>query len=155
MSRATQKKLVFAAILIFSCFLTASSKTDKGPLINIPSKIKDLGTTIVNPGTSEPLIEISPTATNLGAFTVPSNRVLVITAVMIFPQSPGAGTLKVRLDQNTASRHVWYVPNDVPTQIFYPTGLVIAPDYSLKIYNYGTSSGSIRVHINGYISKNK
>lgn len=155
MNRQTQKKLLLVTILFLGCFLTAYSQTDKGPLINVPSKIKDLGTTVVNPGETKDVVEISPQGANAGVFTVPSGKVLIITTVMIFPQSPGAGTLQVRLIQNSAARHYWVVPNNVPSQILYPTGLVIAPGYSLKMENYSTSSGSIRIIINGYISKNR
>jgi hypothetical protein len=91
----------------------------------------------------------------MGVFTVPLSKVLVITTVIIFPQSPGAGTLFVTLIQNSASRHYWVVPNSGPTQLQFPTGVVIAPGYQLKVQNGVSSAGAIRVKIMGYIAKDK
>lgn len=150
---ATTTRFALVAIFVLGAFLLTSQDSALADTFDKPSRIKDLGTTEIAPGDTEDVLEISPEAVNVGVFTVPPNKVLVITSVQIFPQNPGAGTLKVRLIQDSRAREYWVVPNNLPTQLHIPTGLVIAPGYSLKIENYPDSAGSIRVKIVGYIAR--
>ena len=150
---ATTTKFAFVAVFVLSAFLLTSQDSALADIFTKPSRIKSLSTTQISPGNTEDVVEISSEATNMGVFTVPPNKVLVITNVKIFPQNPGAGTLKVRLIQDSRAREYWVVPNDLPTQLHIPTGLVIAPGYSLKIENYPDSAGPIRVDMIGYIVK--
>ena len=93
---------------------------------------------------------ITPTAASGGVYTVPTGKYLVITSLTIFPQSPGAGNLYIQLAQNSAARKYWIVPNAQPTHLTFGPGMLVAPGYSLKIYNKAGGAGAIRVHIYGY-----
>ena len=91
-----------------------------------------------------------PNGSNAGTYTAPNNKVLVITNMIIFPQSPAAGVIKLTLVQNSVSRKYFVVPSNVPTTLFFGPGLLFPAGYSLKIENGSTSDSSIRVNMFGY-----
>ena len=146
--RASQGFVLLVCLtLLGSQFLLAETQTKS-------SNLKELGTTSIDPGDNADVVLITNQAANGGVYTVPSGKVFVITAVIVFPQSPGSGTLYVTLSQNSAARDYWVLPNSQPTELTFPSGLVIAPGYSMKIYNGSSGAGSIRVLINGYVAPN-
>ena len=117
-----------------------------------PSDVLELGTSSIGPGTTAKVLRITPTAANAGDYTVPTGKYLVITSISIFPQSPGAGNIDMQLIQNSSIRSYWKIPNTQPTHLSFGPGMLIASGYSLDISNWGSSPGSIRVTIYGYLT---
>lgn len=149
------KRFPLCVVAIAVMLLTSS--TGSADVFSKPSVIKMLGTTSLSPnsGNQYNMLEISRDAAAVGAFSVPTGMVFVITSVMIFPQTPGAGTLYVQLLQNSSAREYWVVPNSQPTFIQIPTGLVVGPEYTISITNRSESSGNIRVSVFGYLAKDR
>jgi hypothetical protein len=137
--------------------LLLTSATVSADVFTKPSVIKELGTSSLSPdsGTLYNMLEMTRDAGAVGAFTVPIGKVFVITTVMIFPQTPGAGTLYVQLFQNSTAREYWVVLNSQPTSIQIPTGIVVGPEYTISIKNRSESSGNIRVSVFGYLAKDR
>jgi hypothetical protein len=162
MNQARQRLWLLSALLMVGCCVLLSSikpgsaQDEPTSLVVLtqpqPSAIKELGTTAISPGGAADVVEITPQATNAGVFTVPGGQVFVITDVIIFPQSPGPGTLSVSLDQDNRAREFWVIPRDGPFQLHLSTGLVIGSGFSLRIRNGVGGASSIRVLITGYLS---
>jgi hypothetical protein len=158
--RGAKGTISFFAVIFLFAIIPAYAFADfyvipvGGRSVN-PSDVVELGTTSIGPGSYDNLSRISTAATNLGDFTVPDGKVLVISIVQIFPTNPTPGSLQVRLDQDTRARRYWVVPSDQPTQLLFPAGLIIAPGYTLEINNYAASASSIRVNAFGYITDDK
>jgi len=115
--------------------------------------VKNMSTTQINTNSTENVIEVTPGAASNGIFTVPNDKYLVITAISVFPVNPGSGTVQVQLLQNTLARKYWVLPNSEPTQLSFGHGLLIAPGFALKIKNFTSSAGPIRVGVYGYLTK--
>lgn len=117
-----------------------------------PSDVLELSTTSIAAGSSADVLRVSPGAANIGVYTVPEGKYLVITSITIFPQGPGTGNLYVYLIQNSYSRCYWVLPNAQPTQLSFGPGMLIDSGYTLDISNGASSAGSIRVTLNGYLT---
>lgn len=124
---------------------------DTGSAIPI-ADVKDLGTTAIGKNITTDVVEISPIGSNVGSFVVPNGRYFVITAMSVFPVAPGAGTVELQLIQNSAARKYWKLSNLEPTHLSFGPGMLIAPNYALKIKNFNSSANSIRVSIYGYLT---
>jgi hypothetical protein len=161
MSKITKSHLVFTMLLVAGCFAFANFVEPHSALNSPPSlaqsvqlpvsAIKELGTTVISPGQTRDVVEITPQAANGGVFTVPAGQTFVITDVIIFPQNPGAGTLSVSLNQDIRVREFWVFPNNQPFQVHLVSGLLIGSGFSLNIQNGIGGAGPIRVFLTGYL----
>ena len=120
-----------------------------------PSDFVELGTRLIASGAREDLQRTNSAAANLGPYTVPANRVLVVTSVKIIPDNPGPGTLKIDLLQKNATvdaiRKFWVLPANGPTQYDIPdSGIVVGPGYILSLRDSGGSAASFRGNLYGY-----
>lgn len=148
--------------LLAVCLLFTGSATVRADFYVIPvgkstssislADVKSLATAYIAVGDTEDLIEITPTASGVANFTVPAGKYLVITAMSVFPQNPGSGTVDVQFIQNSAARKIWKLPNSEPSHLSFGPGMLIAPNYALTIRNYPTSDGPIKVAIYGYLT---
>jgi hypothetical protein len=85
-------------------------------------------------------------------FTVPTGKVLVITTIKVYPQVLGNGSIALNV---LGGREYFVVSQSQPTQLQFPSGLVIGPEVQLSVYNYPGSAASIRVSICGYLADDK
>lgn len=116
-----------------------------------PSEVVELGTTSLPANNViTDVLEITPAATSAGTYTVPPNKMLVITNITIFPQIPVAGTIRLQLVQNNSIRKYFVVSSAEPTQLNFGPGILFPEGYSLSIKNWTTSDSSIRVSLHGY-----
>jgi hypothetical protein len=117
-----------------------------------PSRIIQLVSDAVGPSQTEVLVQMSPAAVNLGAFTVPDGQVFVMTSLHVFPESYADGTLGVHIVQDTLTRSFYRVPASGPTQLQFPVGLVFAPGSALSIRNVFSGDPAIRATATGYLA---
>ncbi|HYA43010.1 MAG TPA: hypothetical protein VEF34_17030 [Syntrophobacteraceae bacterium] len=122
-----------------------------GGVANATGLVYELDTAAVGVGDTKPMIINTPSAANGGDFSVPKGKYAYIDSVVIFPQNPGTGTIYVTLLQGTSIRDAWVVPNNVPTQFYFPDGLAVlggSKGTTLSIKNGSTSSGPVQVLMN-------
>jgi len=148
--------IYFFLVLLISPYLANANQVAVIPLVKNhisaikPSEVIELGTTAISANDTKIVVRILPDASNAGTYTVPNNKVLVITNMIINPQTPVAGQINLTLIQNSTSRRFFVVPSNEPTTLFFGPGLLISAGYSLEIRNGSTSDSSIRVIMFGY-----
>lgn len=140
---------------IVAALAIALPQAAAGDIFKKPSTIVGLETGFIDPGNTADLLEITPAAINAGVFTIPPKRVFVITTVSVFPVSLGAGEVIMELKQGIATRTAWTFPSAQPTQLQFPTGLVVGPGVSMSVANSPASAGTVQVSISGYLAKDK
>jgi len=149
------------ALVALFVFFSVSSVYAHNKVVVIPmagddltislADVKNLGTGSISAGNSSAVNEVTPTA-SARSFTIPAGKYLVITAMSVFPQSPGSGTVELQLVQNSAARKYWKLSNSEPSHLSFGPGMLIAPNYDLSINNFAASASSIRVAIYGYLT---
>ena len=150
--------IVTCAVFICSLSAVAAQQVVVVPLIKTqasaisPSDVLRMGTTSIAPGSTSDVVEITPQASNGGQVTVPTGKYLVITSMSVFPMSPGAGTIEMRLIQNTSITDYWKLSNAEPSHLSFGPGMLIDSGYALTIENYTSSAGDIRVDLYGYVT---
>lgn len=147
--RLAPSRILAICSMLFLLFASGCAVAPK------PSDFVELGTRLIGSGAREDLQRTSPRAANLGPYTVPSDRVLVITSVKIVPDNPGPGTVKIDLLQKDPSidaiRRFWVFPADRPTQFdILDSGIVVAPGFALSIRDAGGSAVAFRAYVFGY-----
>jgi hypothetical protein len=119
-----------------------------------PSELIQLGTSNVSPGQVADALRGFPDATGIGgAFTPPRGMVFVLTDIMFFPTNPGGGTITMRINQNTRAREVYIFPADRPFQAHLRTGEVFASGFAIRIENFGSSDGTVRARLLGFLTE--
>lgn len=149
LSHRAPNPMLAAISLLFLLFAAGCSTAPR------PSDFVELGTRLIGPGVREDLQRTNTRAVNLGPYTVPANRVLVITSIKIIPDNPGPGTLKIDLLQKDATsdaiRAFWVFSADGPTQYDIPdSGIVVGPGFTLSLRDSGGSAASFRGDVYGY-----
>ncbi|MCK4793311.1 MAG: hypothetical protein KAV87_56805 [Desulfobacteraceae bacterium] len=138
--------IIFVSMLLIGCNHHIHIK---------PSQMVSLGARS-DPGETQEVRSGNPDGTGGGVFTVPTEKVLVITKVVIRPYTLQAGTLDITLIQSDTQlgdriRQTWWVSNSQPTQFDYSPGYVVSSGSKLMIRNDTGSSGEVHVSLYGYI----
>lgn len=145
--------LLVAAFLLLGAAATPALAQNR-LLLKRASDFKNLGTATIAPGDSGDVLEITKEAANAGVYQIPNTRVLVIRRMIVFPETPGAGTLQVQFIQDNKARSFWVLPNDRPTQLQFEPGMVIEPGVSMSFNNLG-AAGDFSVELYGYVSRDR
>ncbi len=117
-----------------------------------PSRIVQIVTPIIAALDTAALVQIGPTALNLGAFTIPDGQVFVMTSLLVFPETYSSGSVGIHILQSSATRSFYRVSTSGPTQLQFSVGLVLAPGAALSIRNVYSGDPSIRVTATGYLA---
>lgn len=152
LSYRTPSRMVSALSLLFVLFAAGCAAAPR------PSDFVELGTRLIGAGAREDLQRTNTGAANLGPYTVPANRVLVITSIKIIPDNPGPGTLKIDLLQKDSAvdaiRAFWVFPANGVTQYDIPdSGIVVGPGFTLSLRDSGGSAAAFRADVYGYEAK--
>jgi hypothetical protein len=163
------KSMVFPALLLVTSGLIlgtpvelhSSANASMTPLQSsepLPSAIKHLNTPVINPGGTTAMSEVPSTGGVAGVFTVPPGQVLVLTDIVVLPQTPGPGSFFVNLFQSRGEdlvfRQIFSVPADGPFQLHLTTGLVIASGFSLRVRNLA-SGQPFSVFMTGFLTADR
>jgi hypothetical protein len=160
MRKNSKKILIVAIVLTFGFFIVQGLQTVMAENPSEPTATKRLGVRSLSPGTTTEVVEVKNGADDSNKFTVPANNVLVISSAKVVPEKPGPGTVSVTLwyvesGNRTNVVEYWVGPNDEPTQLDFPDGLIVASESSLVVKNDIGSNGPVRVDIDGFIQAKK
>ncbi len=111
--------------------------------------IYELATTSIVPGGVADVVQIISTG-GARSYTVGAGKVLLLTDIVIFPQSPGPGYLQISLIQNDSFREYWVVPNSEPFVLNLTTGMDFSAGSILRFQSDLASAGPIRVMMTGF-----
>ena len=159
MNRNMRTKRALGLVLVIVSILLIGTQDTMADLVKRPSDMVHLEEQL-GLNDEQILNEVDDGGAYQGKFLVPNRYVLVIRTVTISPGSPGAGLNIISLRQQPVGggpvmRMIWTVPNDRITQLQFSPGIVIAPRHDVRVYNYGTSAGSVYIDVFGYLTRDK
>ena len=160
MNRIAMAKLAFVIILMAISLLICGPQPTTADEPEQLRETKRLGVRSLSPGKLDTVVELDVPGGVSSKFTVPPNRILVISRVEVVPELPGPGTFattlwQIRNDDRRSFLEYWVGPYDRATQLDFPGGMVIGPESSLALENDSGSGGPIRVTLYGYIQASK
>jgi len=100
---------------------------------------------------------VSPNATFISGYTIPSNQSLVITAVDVAPSectpSSYTGLSSVGLAVSNENRNGWVVSGQTTTHFAYPSGLVLGAGLTPELFT-GSTACAVSLELHGYLTSN-
>jgi len=144
-------KLLLPTIFVMIFFLTGC--------INVlpkPSQIVLAGAVTSQGSTAS--LQLNDDEGSSSNFKVPSDKVLVITNVLIIPIKTGNSKLELSLIQKGGGystdriRHTWFLPATKPRNLDYSPGMKVSSNSTLAIKNASSQPGEVYVSIHGYLA---